>query len=68
MRNPFTGYEPPEGTEPTWIHDIYGNSIIVHFPIGNKEAPHNCEIGIRSAQLCMSVEKYLAMINGRKGK
>ena len=62
MRNPCTGYEPPKGTESTLIHDIYGDGILVHFPIGDKVSPHNCEIGIRSAQLGMTVEKYLAMV------
>ena len=66
MRNNFTGYEPPEGTEPTLIHDIYGEGIIVHFPNGDKESPRNCEIGIRSAQLGESVEKYKARLSSTR--
>lgn len=60
--NNFTKYEPPEGTEPTIIHDIYGDGIVVYFPIGDKVSPRNCEIGICSAQLGMTVEKYKAML------
>lgn len=62
MRNNFSGYKPPEGTEPTLIHDIYGDSIVVHFPIGDKMSPHNCEIGIRASQLGMTIKKYFEMI------
>jgi len=66
MKNPFTGYEPPIGTEPTIIHDIYGDGIVVYFPIGDTLSPQNFEIGMRSAQLGMTVEKYLAMVKERK--
>ena len=66
MRNRCTRYEPPEGSEPTLIYDIYGDSIVVHFPKGDKVGPHNCEIGIRSAQLGMTVGKYLTMIEANK--
>jgi len=55
-------YKPPEGTVPTLIYDIYGNSILVYFPIGDTLSPHNCEIGIQSAQLGLTVEKYKARI------
>jgi len=44
-------YYPPEGTEPTTIHDIFGASIVVHFPIGDKESPRRLENAIRQAQL-----------------
>ena len=44
-------YTPPKGTEPTLIHDIYGQGILVYFPIGDRESPRNCERGIRQAQL-----------------
>lgn len=49
--NNFTKFEPPEGTELTVIHDIYGEAILVYFPMGDKESPRNCEEGIRQAQL-----------------
>lgn len=55
-------YTPPEYTVPTLIHDIYGEGILVYFPAGDKVSPRNLEIGMRSAQLGMTVEKYLAMI------
>ena len=53
-------WEPPEGTEPTTIHDIHGQSIVVYFPKGDKESPKNCEAGIRAAQL--------GKITGRKNQ
>ena len=56
-------YTPPEGTVPTLIHDIYGDGILVYFPKGDKVSPHNCEIGIRSAQLGETVEKYKARVS-----
>ena len=49
--NPFRHYNPPEGTELTVIHDIYGMAIHVFFPKGDIESPRNCEKGIRQAQL-----------------
>lgn len=44
-------YEPPQGTELTVVHDIYGESIHVYFPIGDKESPQALERAIRQAQL-----------------
>ena len=55
-------YKPPEGTVPTLIHDIYGDGILVYFSNGDEVSPHNCEIGIRAAQLGETVEKYRARI------
>jgi len=44
-------YYPPEGTEPTIIYDIYGDSIVCYFPAGDKESPKRLEAAIRQAQL-----------------
>lgn len=66
MKKPSRGYEPPEGTEPTLIHDIYGGGIVVYFPIGDKVSPLNCEIGIRSAQLGITVEKNKSNVKANK--
>jgi len=44
-------YTPPKGTVPTLIHDIYGQGILVYFPVGDDESPRNCERGICQAQL-----------------
>lgn len=44
-------YKQPKGTKCTMIHDIYGGSILVYFPKGDKVSPKNCESGIRAAQL-----------------
>lgn len=45
---PFT---PPEGTVPTLIYDIYGDSILVYFPPEDNESPKRVEQAIRQAQL-----------------
>ncbi len=58
----YLPYTPPKGTVPTLIHDIYGDGIFVYFPKGDKVPPHNCEIGIRAAQLGETVEKYKARL------
>jgi len=44
-------WKPPEGTVPTMIHDIYGDSILVYFPPEDKESPKKVENAIRQAQL-----------------
>ena len=49
--NKLKGWRPPKGTVPTLIHDIYGDGILVYFPLGDTESPINAEKGIRQAQL-----------------
>ena len=44
-------FKPPEGTVPTLIHDIYGDSILVYFLPGDKKSPKKVEDAIRQAQL-----------------
>lgn len=51
-------FKPLPGTTPTLIYDAYGASVLVYFPKGDTEGPRNLEVGIRSAQLGISVEQY----------
>ncbi len=66
MKNKVTRWEPLPSTVPTLIHDVYGDSILVYCPKGDMQTPQNIEVGIRSAQLGMTVEKYQEMLKSRK--
>ena len=44
-------YVPPPNTELTDIHDIYGRTIRLYLPRGDKASAKNIEEGIRQAQL-----------------